>query len=905
MSGYRVLPRPAVSGKFLRVNGQRFLIKGVSYGTFAPDATGAQFPHLSRVAKDFEAIASLGANTVRTYTVPPTAVLDEAAQRGLRLIVGVPWMQHVAFLDRQADEREIRRATREHVRQLSEHPAAMLFSLGNEIPPTVVRWYGRDRIARFLKDLYDDAKSAAPDALLTYVNYPPTEYLDTPFFDVCAFNVFLHAEEELSSYLARLQHIAGPRPLLISEVGADSVRNGEVEQAALVRMQLRTAFSEGACGAVVFSWTDEWWRGGQTVDDWAFGLVDADRRPKPAHEDVQRLYLSPSIGEPARKPRVSVVVCAYNAADTIDECLLALADLNYPNYEVIVVNDGSTDGTGIAASRHAGVRVINTPNAGLSAARNVGLEHATGDIVAYTDADVRVDPEWLMFLVQAFEDPEVAAAGGPAVIPADDPWFAQCVARSPGAPTHVLLDDRIAEHVPGCNCAFRRDALLSIGGWNPLFRRAGDDVDVCWRIQAQGSKIGFAPAALVWHRHRARTRAYWRQQIGYGEGETWLAGEHPDKFVRGRIDWQGHIYSPLPLVQSLRTKRINGGPCGTAGFPSVYRTDAHPLAYLPHSGRWQVAWMMMAAAAPVVSTVNVPIALTLLGLAMATMIATVIKCVICGWRSDVERLPPIGSYSQATSLFIYRLTIAWLHIVQPFARLWGRVRGFVSRPPGHGRAARVTGEGTGQPGLTLTELNDALRLCVSLPVKRSYWSHRWIDVVSLLHGMADRLQQQRAVKQVELDSGWWEDRDLTIAHRSWFRLDVRGLLEDHGGGRCLHRVAIRSRLTTAAALPLLLAIAAAGLLRYFGMSWPVAVSLVAVTALVCAVASVLATSRLVLRAADAVAAASGMMLLPKDVLHAGARGSVSTPAASAGFTLTTTRAIADETTASRALVGDV
>ena len=73
--------------------------------------------------------------------------------------------------------------------------------------------------------------------------------------------------------------------------------------------------------------------------------------------------------------------------------------------------------------------------------------------------------------------------------------------------------------------------------------------------------------------------------------------EHPDKFVGGRIDWRGHIYSPLPFVRSLRTKRINAGPFGTAGFPSVYRTDAHPFAYLPHSGRWQVAWMVLLAAA--------------------------------------------------------------------------------------------------------------------------------------------------------------------------------------------------------------------------------------------------------------------------------------------------------------------
>ena len=80
-------------------------------------------------------------------------------------------------------------------------------------------------------------------------------------------------------------------------------------------------------------------------------------------------------------------------------------------------------------------------------------------------------------------------SGGPNVVPADDPWIAQAVARAPGGPTHVLLDDRIAEHVPGCNMAFRRDALAAIGGFNPVYLRAGDDVDICWRLQAKGQQI--------------------------------------------------------------------------------------------------------------------------------------------------------------------------------------------------------------------------------------------------------------------------------------------------------------------------------------------------------------------------------------------------------------------------------
>ena len=284
-----------------------------------------------------------------------------------------------------------------------------------------------------------------------------------------------------------------------------------------------------------------------------------------------------------------MVVCAFNAADTIDDCLSSLTRLTYPSVEVIVVNDGSRDATASIARRHAGVRVIDTPNGGLSAARNVGLAAATGEIVAYTDADARVDPDWLTYLVQPMLLSDVAGAGGPNVVPPDDPWVAQCVARAPGGPSHVMLDDRIAEHVPGCNMAFRRDALLSIDGFNPVYLRAGDDVDICWRLQAKGLRIGFAPAALVWHHHRPSVKAYWHQQVGYGEGEAWLDAHHPEKFLGGRMLWHGRIYSPLPFLRSAVGKRVNTGVWGTAAFPSIYSTRMPRWQFLPHSPLWMAA----------------------------------------------------------------------------------------------------------------------------------------------------------------------------------------------------------------------------------------------------------------------------------------------------------------------------
>src|SRR5262249_51770709 len=161
--------------------------------------------------EDFALMAASGINTVRTYTVPPVGVLDAAISHGLRVIVGLEWAQHIPFLDDPHLVRQIRRGAAATVRRLASHPAALLFAVGNEIPPGIVRWHGRRRIDRFLRELYDEIKSGAPGSLLTYVNYPPTEHLDLDFFDVCACNVYLHREPELRAYLTRLQHIAGHR----------------------------------------------------------------------------------------------------------------------------------------------------------------------------------------------------------------------------------------------------------------------------------------------------------------------------------------------------------------------------------------------------------------------------------------------------------------------------------------------------------------------------------------------------------------------------------------------------------------------------------------------------------------------------------------------------------------------
>ncbi|MCC7417145.1 MAG: glycosyltransferase [Acidobacteria bacterium] len=859
--------RAEVDGKFLRVGGERFLVKGVAYGTFAPDAEGCQFPSGAQIDRDFGLMAELGINTIRTYTAPRLDLLDAAARHGLRVMVGLSWAQHVAFLDDGRLRRSIRTEVASRVRELGSHPAVLLFALGNEIPPGVARWHGRVRIERFLRSLYAHAKEASPDSLLTYVNFPPTEFLDLSFLDVCAFNVYLHRQPELRAYLARLQHVAAYKPLLLAEAGADSVREGEDGQAAITAMHVRTAFEEGACGAIAFAWTDEWWRGGHPVEDWKFGLVDAQRRPKRAARAVADAFAAAPFPREAKAawPRVSVIVCAYNAADTLGDNLASLERLDYPDFEIILVNDGSRDGTAGIARQHARVRVIDIPNGGLSAARNVGLAESTGEIVAYTDADTRVDRDWLTFLVQPFLASDVVGSGGPNVVPSDDPPMAQCIARAPGGPTHVLLDDRIAEHVPGCNMAFRRGALLAIGGFNPIYLRAGDDVDVCWRLQSRGWKIGFAAAALVWHHHRATIKAYWRQQVGYGEGETWLMAHHPEKFLDGRMLWRGRIYSPLPFLRSLWSTRINAGVWGTAAFPSIYRTDVHPFAFLPHSMRWQLLSFVLALSglAAAAGGRHALTAALLLSGGAAGLAFTGAKNLAYAFRSEVDSLPG--------SRLWHRAVVAFLHFIQPLARIRGRIRGLLSPP----ELAQPVGERqtSRRPRPILGEVWRALLLVSGTVAEDRFWSETWTSTDRVLSQLTDWLHRSRAVRTIEVDEGWSDDRDVSVFVGRWAWLDVRALVEEHHEGKVLLRVSTHLRPTSFGVLAAVVLGAALMAAAAFGLAWrwPLAGALTAGTTLLLTGFALWRTAQgtaILRRAVARIAEGSGMVRLPSGPVRA-------------------------------------
>ncbi|MDQ3890001.1 MAG: glycosyltransferase [Actinomycetota bacterium] len=654
--------RPRVDGKFLAVGDSRLWVKGVTYGTFAPDERGERFGSPEQVERDFAAMAEEGVNAVRTYTAPPAWVLDAALRQRLWVMVGLSWEQHVAFLDERGRAGAIEARVRSDAAACAGHPAVLCYAVGNEIPTPIVRWHGRARVQRFLERLCESVRSEDRGALLTYVNYPSTEYLRLPFVDLLSFNVYLDDAASVSRYLARLQNLAGEKPLLLAELGGDSLREGEHRQAEVIGSQVEAAFAAGCAGTFVFSWTDEWHRGGDEVLDWRFGVTDRARRPKAALPALRRAYAAAERGRPD-DPHVSVVVCTRNGAATLADCLDGVVRLRYPSFELIVVDDGSTDASAQIAAAF-GARVITTENRGLSAARNTGLEAARGEIVAYLDDDARPDQDWLRFLAATFRATTHAAVGGPNLPPPDDGGVATCVANAPGGPVHVLLSDTEAEHIPGCNMAYRRADLAAIDGFDPRFRIAGDDVDVCWRLQQRGSTLGFHPAATVWHRRRSSVRGFWRQQRGYGEAEALLERKWPERYNRhGHLSWRGRLYDRASV---FRPTRIYHGTWGSGPFQPEEGTAPSRVSELARAPEW---YLVLAALAGLSLLGTLwPSLLLAVPLLLVALAAPVREAVRAGLGAELGRH---GS-SRRRRLALRGLT-GFLTFLQPAARLTGRL----------------------------------------------------------------------------------------------------------------------------------------------------------------------------------------------------------------------------------------
>jgi O-antigen biosynthesis protein len=672
---FHLLPRKgskkiSIRGKFFFDGDKKFYIKGTTYGAFKADEKGNEYHDLELIRTDFRMMVESGINTVRIpHTTPPVALLNIAAETGLKVMIGLSAEQMVGYLIDKKKSPDLKAIIQDKVRTIAGHSALLCIALGNEIPASIVRWVGRKKIERYLKNVYEWVKEIDPVTPVTYVNYPTTEYLQLDFLDFLCFNVYLESPVAFSSYLYRLQNLAGDRPLIMGEIGLDCMRNGEDKQSSFLQWQLPLAFGRGCAGIFIFSWTDEWFRGGEEVYDWEFGLTRKNRDPKPSLEMLPALMSKLPFDKDMQWPLVSVVICTYNGSRTIRQSLEAVEKMTYPNYEVIVVNDGSTDDTPKIIAEFK-VRLINSVNLGLSNARNIGMHAANGEIIAYLDDDAFPDTEWLWYLAFLFKHSDYAAIGGPNILPENPSLISDCVDHTPGAPTHILITDTDAEHIPGCNMSFRKEWLLKIGGFDSRFWVAGDDVDLCWRLQDAGGKIGFAAGAFVWHHRRNNIKTFWKQQKGYGKAEALLERKWPARFNKvGHLAWEGKIYGKGSMDNLIFNNwRVYHGTWGMAPFQSLYQSSGGTLLSVTLMPEWYI----------------VSVTLLLIGLLgffwaplfiVLCLAAVAIFFPLAQIFNKVRKLKPTGMAPNSfANKFAFKTTTVFLHAMQPFARLWGRMQ---------------------------------------------------------------------------------------------------------------------------------------------------------------------------------------------------------------------------------------
>ncbi len=769
--------RPAA--KFFFDGDRKFFVKGVTYGPFKPDANGNYLGRPEQVDIDLALMATAGLNVVRIYHSPPRWFLDRCTVAGIRVLVTLPWEKHIEFLRERSTRRQISENVRASVKVHAGHPAIFGYLVGNEISSTMVRWLGTARVIEFVEELIQIGRASDPEALFSYATYPPTEYLLPQNADFSCFNVYLHNQRDFEGYLLRLQNLTGEHPLILGEFGMDTIRHSQEEQAEVLGWHIDSIVKCGLAGTILFTWTDEWFTGGQEVTDWAFGLVTRERVPKKAFHTIQGKLgrndsTLPHLPLP-RTPLVSVIVCSYNGARTLTACLDSLGKLNYPAYEVILVDDGSTDDTAYVAAQFPQVHYIHQSNHGLSHARNTGAAAAKGEVLAYTDSDCMADADWLYYLVGTLVSGDYAGVGGPNITPPAENWIQACVAGAPGGPNHVLLTDTVAEHIPGCNMAFYRWAFEGVGGFDPEYRKAGDDVDFCWRIQQTGWVIAFSPTALVWHHRRFTLRAFLKQQDGYGEAESLLRFKHLIFFgPTGTAKWRGQIYGATRFSWFINRPVIYHGAFGEGFFQSIYPVPQSEIAALLSSIEW------------------VALTIFLFGLGIFLPALRIVPYLMLGGTFCVALSYMVRARIEPKFDTVHaRLLVMILAFVQPLVRGFSRYFTWL-------RFKRT-------PASVIRKhehLPERIRAGGNLS-RQTFWSEQGRDRHYLLGALFELLEEEGW--RYSTDSGW-NDWDIQIYGNFWWSIALQTVTEYHGGGKCLTRVRLRNRMVITAIIFNLMAI---------------------------------------------------------------------------------------------------
>jgi glycosyltransferase involved in cell wall biosynthesis len=271
------------------------------------------------------------------------------------------------------------------------------------------------------------------------------------------------------------------------------------------------------------------------------------------------------------EPLFTIVVITYEREERLAPCLRSVFAQDHRPLEIVVVDDGSRDGTAEAARRLGEecpgdvvftLRVHET-NRGIGPARNTGIDAARGEVVGFLDDDCVARPDWARELMRGFATgADVVAAGGAVDEPPSPTW----VQRAAEGINFLGTRERDVPAVNGCNMAFRR-SFLAEHPFDPGVRYGADELDLCFAAAAGGGRVRFLPAARVTHHHRRTLGAFLRQQFLRGRGSVWVRKRHR-RGIWPRKNWIVLLLL-LSLVALVLIPR-KGTLLAAAGFAGLF-----------------------------------------------------------------------------------------------------------------------------------------------------------------------------------------------------------------------------------------------------------------------------------------------------------------------------------------------
>lgn len=236
-------------------------------------------------------------------------------------------------------------------------------------------------------------------------------------------------------------------------------------------------------------------------------------------------------------PTVSVIVPIYNGEQDLPGLLDCLMEQSYPadRVEYLLVDNGSSDrtpqllsaATATFTNQNLTLKILNERDIQSAyAARNTGIRAATGDFLAFTDADCYPQPNWLTHLIQPFEDATIGLVAGEIIAFPGTTLLESYADRKHIMSQQDTLAHKFCPYGQTANLGIRKKALEAVGLFRP-YLTTGGDADICWRVQRESDwKIHYAPKATIQHRHRQTLKDLHSQWYRYGKSNRYLHDLH-------------------------------------------------------------------------------------------------------------------------------------------------------------------------------------------------------------------------------------------------------------------------------------------------------------------------------------------------------------------------------------------